>query len=165
MKRTLALVLALLMIFCMFAACGEKEKKESGTTGTEQNQGSSTGNNSAAGTNDKEDVTAGNVIDVGKGYPSFFELKADQVAPSDSEVLDIAFSAEPPSLNPLISGQGVAMYGVCFMYDMLFQYNSRTSELIPWLATSYEWVEDTEVKSSQKEATKTKGRVNLSKKH
>ncbi len=150
MKRTLAVVLALVMVFCFFAACGEKKaetKTDAGdnattTTQTTNTQTTTTQQGEGNVKVNEQGVAEANKSTIGMDYPSYVALTPDQINPSD-KTLNIAFSAEPPSCNPLISGQGVAMYSTVYMFDTLLQYNSKTSELIPWLATEWNWIEDT----------------------
>jgi len=51
MKRTLAIVLALLMVFCLFAACGEKKEESKAPDNTQSNTqtNTQTGSNATTG--------------------------------------------------------------------------------------------------------------------
>ena len=144
MKKALAIVLAFLMILCLFAACGEKKAAESGGQTTPSTQSGTTqqGTESKPAETNKDGVGEFGISTVGVDLPSYFALEAGQVNPSD-KTLKIAFNAEPPSCNALISGQGQAMYSTPYMYDTLISYDAKNAKLVPWLATEWEWIEDT----------------------
>lgn len=143
MKRTIAIILMLTMLVGLFTACSKKkeEPKVSNNGGTVDVGNNNTGNNSDDG--GLHDGELSNALIATAGNPSFFSLSPDQVNPSDTAVFKVAVNSEAASLNPLISGSSAAMYPTTFMYDNLVQYNIDTNEIIPWLATEWEWTSDT----------------------
>ena len=146
MKRSIAIVLALLMLVGIFAACGKK-KAETDTAGTGNNTAQTT-DGTQQGSDTSDSLHGGelsNALIAQSGNPSFFSLKPEQVNPSDSKIFRVAVASEPASLNPLITGSTSALYPTTFMYDTLVQYNIDTNEIIPWLATEWEWTTDTTI--------------------
>jgi len=116
MKKTVALVLALLMVFCFFAACGEKK--------------------AADGKGGKTDTqVAGNYA------PN--TLREMTTHPSDDAKIRVCYGFTMVSLTQL--GHQLDQSG-CFTYanfEPLMQWDSINNRIAPSLAESWEWLDDT----------------------
>ncbi len=126
MKRKLSLLLVVLMIFALFAGCGQSDEDEndknitpSGTTDTGPVSTGTTGNTEA-------------------------DLEKMSTHPSDTAVLRYAGTDYPECWQQLTMGfssrNNALVQGLLF--DTLIGYDSNNNELVPSLATSWEWVDD-----------------------
>ena len=146
MKKTVALLLAMVMLVGIISACGKKEDSGNvspGTTsspnpGTTSNPNpGTTGNPSPGTTSNPSPGTTGNPS------PGTTDKPAEKVNPSD-KTLNIAFSSQPNSWQQLtmpIGSVNVALQ-IDVLYDTLINYDSDTGGLLPNLATSWEWIND-----------------------
>ena len=142
MKKTLALFLALLMIFALFAGCGKKEEaKDTGKAA------SGSGTSSSA----KPAAQSGNTIEINqigttaedtKWGTSGADVKAVEVHPSDTATIRFTFNEEP---------LGLTMPGVAFakaynqahiFSDCLVKWDSNLNDIVPNVAKSWEWIDD-----------------------
>ncbi len=111
MKKTLALVLALLMVFTLFAACG---KKSDGTVKP----------------TDTGIVTEPGTTTEGPFYPS------------DDATLILAFNAEPAGMTQPGHSYASTMNPSYIFGETLIYWDSDINDIVPKLATSWEWVDD-----------------------
>lgn len=148
MKKTFAFVLALVMLFSLFAACSKKESDSKPS-----------GSNSSTVSGDKN-IEAGQPVKTESGitrYPAsngknnytkpegllLVTLDKDSVHPSDSAVFKFATSAHPSSLCVYTdTGTNYANTPISIFYDTLLYYDTNTNELVPGLATEWEWIDD-----------------------
>ena len=113
MKRYLALILALLMIFALFAACGKKADKDA-----------------AGSSGDKEDT-------------SETALTKDDVNPSDKQLrVTFSQEPNSWQQLAMSVASTNAALQTDTLYDTLINYDSTTGELIPNLATEWHWEND-----------------------
>lgn len=127
MKRTLAMLLAVVMMLAMFGACSSKEKENtagSGTTGKSDNQGN---------------VISGSAIG---GGSTDTEISKDTVHPSDDATLKVAFHCEPAALTQAGHPFGSNMNHLTIFADCLLGWDSSTGTSTPNIATSWEWIDD-----------------------
>lgn len=67
---------------------------------------------------------------------------ADNPPEAIDETLRVLISAEPGNIMPQNSILGDGQHIASSMYDTLLTYNSKTNELEPGVATSWEWIDD-----------------------
>ncbi len=163
MKRTLAIVLALLMVFCLFAACGEKKAEStkndaagtqtgtqtgSNTTTAPTGSGSTSAGTGAAGTGGATEITTNDL-----NY-SWNELRAMNLHPSD-KTMHYAFDSPLQGLTQMghQSDHGCSM-GLLY-FEMLLQWDSLNNCIAPCLAKSYEWVDDTTLRLELEQGIKS----------
>jgi|GEM_PF-858180 len=150
MKRTFAIILALLMVFCLFAACGEK-KAEEGKSGTEQTtqpaqsgtQGSSsTEQVGGKGTNENAITEGGMTVTVDEQGNrlnfSRYELSQMETHPSDKSV-NLTYEVTFKGVGGMGHGSDRSYVGF-FTFEQLFDWDSINNKPTPYLAESYEWV-------------------------
>ena len=122
MKKVLALILAVLMIFTV-VACGEKT--------------SDTSESSSAATTDG--TADSNTSDASEGTDSTASTEESYLG----KTLTIAVDSEPDSLVVQTSIPFLgAMYPLACLYAKLYEYDEN-DEYSPCLATGYEWIDDT----------------------
>lgn len=71
---------------------------------------------------------------------------ADVSAGNQSDTLRIVIGAEPSNIMPLSAEAGDGQWIAWCIYDRLVDYDAETGELVPSLATSWEWIDDTHVR-------------------
>ena len=135
MKRTLSIMLTLLILLALFAGCTKNEEKEGAATPSpspsqttaqteEQNKKDESKFSSYEGT-------------------SIVAVDKETVHPSDTAVLKFAGKAEPSSICYLTSnGSTGAFVTVSVFYDTLVVYDVNNNTVLPSLAKSWEWVDD-----------------------
>ena len=158
MKRTLAIVLALMMVFCLFAACGEKKAAETTTSGTEQTTQSGTQQGSTStsteqvggkGTNENAITQGGSSVAVDEtgarlNY-SRYELTQMETFPSDDAHVNLTYEVTFKGVGGMGHGSDRSYLGM-FTFEQLFDWDSINNTPTPFLAESYEWVADNVVR-------------------
>lgn len=124
MKKTIALLLALIMLFAMFAACGKKDD-----TGSNDSQNS--------GTTQKPNDSGTSAI-TGETKTS---LDADKVHPSD-KTLKVAQVTDATGVSYVGNRFDGSYYRALEFYESLYMWDSTSNTAVPCLATSYEWIDD-----------------------
>ncbi len=140
MKRTIAIVIALIMVFCLFAACGEKKAAETKTdTQTQTTQQTTTPSTqtstdqSGAGPSATGTATTTQTIDLSN---------VETLHPSDDAVLNIATNQEPEALTQPGHAYSAGMLAAQFFFEQLLKWDSDTNTPSPMLATEWKWVDD-----------------------
>lgn len=127
MKKTLALLLALVMLFAMFAACGKKDSN------TGSNSDSNTGTNKPI-SDDGSVSTKTDTIDIDS---------ADTITyPSDDATFKFAMNTEIGYLTQTGHAFGSTGTASLFFGESLLRWNSDTNEVEPFIAESWEWIDD-----------------------
>ena len=118
MKRTIALLVSLLMLLAVFAGCAG-------------------GANNAAGGSDKPQTeTSG-------GASSSENAEGTQgTGPVRREQLRVALSGQPDTLDPYASSNTCGLIATLLVYERLLRTDEE-GNIIPWLATEYEMLDDT----------------------
>ena len=115
MKKTLALILAVVMTVCLFAGCGSS------------NNGADTGSNKGTSSSEKTDKT---------------DSSAASDAGEAKDTLNLATSMVISSIHPW-DGASLQNNQIRFqLYDSFYFYNDLTQEFEPRLAESYEVSDD-----------------------
>lgn len=146
MKRFLALLLALAMVFA-FAACGEVtpagEKTDEKGTPAEQPAAA------PASETDKEETAAGGAQLIDAADAGLVDLVggsrlvAEVEGQSDDAVLRLAYGQEPVNLDPW-EARGAGYIPIMLnVFECLFKWDSEAEKYVGWLAESYEWRDDT----------------------
>jgi len=145
MKRTISIVVALLMVLCLFAACGEKKEKEkNGTTTSDQTGTTTTTSPSTTTQGSGSEASSGSTAGVSTTTTSAVDLSTvEELHPSDTAVLNVATSQEPEALTQPGHAFSAGMLAAQFFFEQLLFWNSDTNSPQPMLATEWEWVEDT----------------------
>ncbi len=139
MKRKLALLLALVMLFAFFAACNKDSGDNDGTpTGGTPTDGTDNPTDSSAPTSTSPDLGG----DVTKMY-SLKDLANLDVKPSEDATMRFAFQSTCSSLIPIGGVDDGALLPDALFYETPLVWDSVNNEVIPWLATSWEWQSDT----------------------
>lgn len=133
MKKTIALLLAVVMVVALLAGCG-------GKTSTETTNNAPAANNSSS---DNASAPADNAgaSDAGESTTAPAETTA---AVKDFRV---GMYSEPATLDPSavsLSATNCTVMGVVFA--TLFDYDSSTGEYVNYIANGYEWVDDLTLK-------------------
>ncbi|MBQ4369870.1 MAG: ABC transporter substrate-binding protein [Oscillospiraceae bacterium] len=141
MKKLIAAVLALVMVFCFFAACGEKKAATAneGTTQSGTQAGTQTGTQTGTSTTDPGQTQLGTGS---TGLSSVEVSTLEEVHPSDDAVLNVAGYLEPGGLTQPGHNFGADMNVASIFFEMLLAWDSTESTYAPWLATSWEWIDD-----------------------
>ncbi len=154
MKRILAIVLAFMMVLCLFAACGEKAntanpvpsasgQAQPGTSssGTQGSTGGSGTTASAGGTS----VTLNPEVTTNEYNYFWSDLREMEVHPSD-KTMKFALNNTMVACTQL----GHQSDGQCNIHNLFFQgllqWDSINNRVGPCLATSYEWLDDTTIR-------------------
>ena len=140
MKKVVALTLAILMLFSMFAACGKSETTENG-----KNENTSNGKNeNASGTEKNELPSAGSgELPSAGGDASADEKPQVTYHPSEDAVLNIGSGYTHAGLCTLYcGGSPLKIQAHQFFFDTLIYYNSETNSLEPNLAETWEWIDN-----------------------
>jgi len=121
MKKLIALLLVLVMVFAM-VACGSKTE--------------------APKTEDKKEETSAPAKDEGKKEETKEEAKEEES--SEPKVLRVAFRGDPNSLCHVITAVGSANTPAHqLIMDRLFEFDYTTNSAVPMLATGWEAVDGT----------------------
>jgi len=146
MKKAIALMLALLMVFALFAGCGKKEeaKKDEGTS----QPGSNTGNSGNANTPPKVDDTG--KVQVGTETVDLNDENL-KVFPSDDATFKMASQASVGYMTQAGNAFGASGTASLFFGESLLRWNSDDNVIEPFLAESYEWVDDTTMRLKLRE--------------
>ncbi len=140
MKRKLAILLAVLMIFALFAACAKKEDPTdtSSPGGTASSTPTSKETGSASPTDTS--VVSGSISI--KDLYSLEELATMDLHPSDSATLRWAFHSTCSSLQYIGGVDDGALAPDLIFYETPLMWDSANSKPIAWLVTEWEWVGD-----------------------
>lgn len=118
MKRTIALLVSLLMLLAVFAGCAG-------------------GANNAAGGSDKPQTeTSGGASSSGNAEGT------QSTGPVRREQLRVALSGQPDTLDPYASSNTCGLIATLLVYERLLRTDEE-GNIIPWLATEYEMLDDT----------------------
>lgn len=142
MKRILAIVLALVMVFALFA-CGKKDA-DSGSTNNPSSSGSTNKPADSGTTASPAPSGTGNVQDVIAGSD-------DEVHPSDTATLKIAFNSEPGGLTQVAYPFAATMTAGYIFAECLVDWDSDINGIVPKLATEWEWIDDTTLRMKLRE--------------
>jgi len=135
MKRTLAFIVAVLMVFALFAACGEKTKKEETPKDGNKASDVSTLTRYPSETGQNNWVNTEQVL-----IPA---LDKNAVHPSADATFKFGAPAAVTSLcNYTNLGTGYGTIWTSIFYDTLVLYDRNKAEVVPCLATSWEWIDD-----------------------
>ena len=142
MKKTLCLILALVMVFALFA-CSKKEEAAKPDEGNKPAASSSTGTGTTVKpggtqtTTVPEGVTSGN-----QEAATREEIATSKYYPSDTATLNLAYQAEQVSLTA--TGFGVASNAEVakLFYESIVAFDQINNEYVPYLAESWEWMDD-----------------------
>jgi len=139
MKRALAVVLALIMVFCLFAACGEKKTE----TKTESQSNTQTNTQTATQPSGGESGSTTSATGVSTTTQSAVDLSTvEELHPSDDAVLNVATNQEPEALTQPGHAYSAGMLAAQFFFEQLLFFDSDTNTPQPMLATEWEWVDD-----------------------
>ena len=141
MKRTIAFVLALVLLLSVCTAC---EKKEQSTTDGEQ----STQTTASAPYIYPSSADNASVTVHTSEPPSGFSVTAVP------DTLTVAQGGEPITLYPQAGNQLPAIIAMRPMYETLINYNSFTGEYEPRLAESWEMVDDETIRLTLRQGVK-----------
>jgi len=144
MKRTLAIVLALLMAFCILAACGEKTASTSGTQTSASGEG--TASSGGAGTTSQSPASTSSAVTTTADGTRLnycrYDLGQMDVHPSEDATIKLTWDVGFKGIGQLGNPSDRSYYGgLCF--EGLFDWNSIDNCVVPYLAETYEWVDDT----------------------
>lgn len=146
MKRFLALLLAMVMVFA-FAACGEvtsadETTKESGSA----NAATETKEEAPAKEEAESSQTSAQLLDAAEAglvdLVGGSRLVAGTEGQSDDAVLRLAFGQEPVNLDPWEARGAGYMPIMPNVFECLFKWDPTAEEYVGWLAESYEWRDD-----------------------
>ena len=145
MKKTLALFLALLMIFALFAGCGKKEEakqSESAAVSGDSNTPSSS-KPASAGTDASLQINQiGTTTEDTKWGTSGADVSAAQVHPSDTAKIKFTFNEEPLGMTMAGAAYSKAYNQTHIFADCLVKWDSNTNDIAPNVAKSWEWIDD-----------------------
>lgn len=162
MKRTLAIILAVIMLFALFAACGKKDS--SGTTTNGGGTSSSGGGKDIVAGDPVKDETGVTRYPAAEGQNNYvkpeglnlYTVDKDAVHPSDTATAKMACTGNPSSLCIMSElGSRYAQMPVSIFYDALVYYDSTTNSIIPGLATEWEWIDDLTLRFKLREDVKS----------
>ena len=133
MKKTLALVLALLMALSLFAACGKKETAESAKDSKPQTAAAFTNNTAALEASSVEDTILGTQQEA---------VDTSKVHPSDDATLKVAWNFEPGGLTQPGHAFSSNMNPSYIFGQCLLKWDGAANDVAPQIATSWEWIDD-----------------------
>lgn len=113
MKKLLSGILMTAMVLSLAACSGGSPQASGNTQGTQAGQSGAAEETAAAGTG---------------------EIRHDK--------LTVAISGEPKNIDPYGQNEQIAQVPLTVVYEPLFKTNDD-GEVIPWLATEWEWEDDT----------------------
>ena len=126
MKRALCILLCLVMVLAL-AACGESQPAS--TQPASSSSGSTSGGDSAP--------AASTELTTGKDQAVVKDI-------SEDETLTVAIEGEPPFIMPNSGSSGnPTSYVTNCMNEHLYEYDLESGEILPHLAESLEWKDDT----------------------
>lgn len=124
MKKALALLIAFVMVFSIFAGCSKKKTTNSNTPST---SGTSNPNPSTSISSSESNST----------------LDSEKVHPSDDATIKVAGSAAPLAMIVLGNNSATAPMQVTgLFFDTLVTYDINTGDILPNLATEWEWLDN-----------------------
>ncbi len=130
MKRTLALILALLMAVSLFAACGKKDAD------TKKDDKPASGANTVS-TLDSASSVKDTVL--GTQQEAIDETK---VHPSDTATIKVAWNMEPGGMTQPGHPFGANMNPSYIFGQCLLKWDGAKNEVAPLIAESWEWLDD-----------------------
>ena len=141
MKKTLALILAFIMIFALFVGCSKKDDTKTDTGKTDTTAGTST-TSSKPSTSGTQINAVGQTLEETKVGTSGEDITKVEVHPSDTAKLRICFDAEALGMTP--PGQPFAKaYNQAHIFsDCLVKWDSNLNDIVPNVAKSWEWIDD-----------------------
>ena len=151
MKRTLAIILALLMIFALFAACGKKDDAKTGTSSSgTSSSGTSKPAAGATSTSTSASGTVGQaVVDPTiEGSSSMSTMKSltdiwsAKLNPSKDAKLKYAFHNNCDALQYIGGVDNGALYPITIFYETPMAYDSVNAKVIPWMVKEWTWTDD-----------------------
>ena len=159
MKKAIALIMALLMVFSLFACAKKEETKQDQSSGTDSGSKPAATQPSAkpAGTTDTtvkpaEGAAAAVEMEGTTGLydlVSISDIQNMEVHPSDTARLKYAFHFANFSSLQYIGGQDDgALYPNQLFYETPLVWDAINSKPIPWLVEKYEWIDDTTMRCS-----------------
>lgn len=141
MKRTIAFVLALVLLLSVCTACGKKE--QSTTDGEQSTQATASAPSIYPSSADNASVTVH-----ASEPPSGFSVTAIP------DTLTVAQGGEPITLYPQAGNQLPAIIAMRPLYETLINYNAFTGEYEPRLAESWEMVDDETIRLTLRQGVK-----------
>ena len=146
MKRTIAIVLAVLMLALVFAGCGS-----SGTTPAASSSGGSS-SAPAASSSGGSSSTPPATPTTGSTPPPSSNAEPAPVGSTGITDLRVGMFAEPSTLDPsVVALQANNCTVMTSIYATLFDYDSSTGEYYPYAATGYEWLNDMKLKVTMRD--------------
>lgn len=148
MRKVLAIILALAMVFCLFAGCGKDSSNNTSNGGT--SSGATNSGNSGNGNNntgvETNAATGANINTIDR----------DSVHPSDTATFRFAGQAAPTAMSIQGNSGAAASAKVTeLFYDTLFVWDSATNTAVPNLATSYTWLDNLTLRITLREDVKS----------
>ena len=140
MKRTIALILAVLLLTLAFAGCGGKTE-----TSSDQPTSNQPASNQPASSQPASSQPSGNTPPANPEPPA-------QTGTTGITDLRVGMFAEPTTLDPsIVALQANNCTVMTSIYATLFDYDSSTGDYYPYAATGYEWVNDMQLKVTMRD--------------
>ena len=142
MKKALALVIALVMVFALFAGCSKSDSKAE-TGKTDNTPSGSSSASASTGTAAKPGTSVEAAAE--STHTETVDLASEEVSvhPSDDATFRFALNTDIGYLTQTGHAFGSAGTGTLFFGESLFRWNSDTCEVEPFIATGAEWIDDT----------------------
>ena len=139
MKRTIAIILAVLLLALAFTGCGGKTETSSDQPTSNQPTSNQPASNQPAGNQPAGNTPPANPTPAEVGTTGITDLR-------------VGMFAEPSTLDPsVVALQANNCTVMTSIYATLFDYDSSTGEYYPYMATGYEWVNDMQLKVTMRD--------------
>lgn len=157
MKKVVALLLALIMIFSFLVACGKKGDNSKGNTNGGNSSSNSNGEGNVSQATNELGITRYPAESGKNNYTApegntIWTLDPDSVHPSADATAKMACTAAPSSLCVLTNlGSIYPQMPISIFYDSLLYWDSISNQLVPGLATEWEWIDDVTIRFKLRE--------------
>lgn len=139
MKRTIAIILAVLLLALAFTGCGGKTETSSDQPTSNQPASNQPASNQPAGNQPAGNTPPANPTPAEVGTTGITDLR-------------VGMFAEPSTLDPsVVALQANNCTVMTSIYATLFDYDSSSGEYYPYMATGYEWVNDMQLKVTMRD--------------